>query len=390
MKLSVNTLAPQVMALLLGLLLIPSGQADNPLPYAETPAITNHHLEQRADASPVIAIHFDHCIDTPQAREKRVAKGILVSRHRILAPADYFIDPCSPPIQLPDSAQQTSARYHCHDQRIKTITHLSLIPEATDAFMPNNQTESDAAEQQPKPPGIIRVLNELNFNGSSTIDAVLCHTVNHGSISPEPAVAVVSLSNRGKKAIPPEITVAKTDLPIGEQQDASTLLFTNQTHFYQSGTSLEDIRSLIAATGKDQQHNQNTHEPTAEPFALLSQINEQHYLRALVNNGELIEELPSPSDLPDYAERHPYSSVVWKLSSPFTGTISHALGMKSIPGTTGMATGVLAATELVGLAMGLYFICNSLAHCTPLYPILQVGLGLTLLNGFYRWTNSEY
>ncbi len=411
MKPPVNSLAFQIMALLLSLLLTPSGQAgndvmtnrnsDNPWPYAGTAEMADYRFEQRADAAPVIAIHFDHCIGSSLAREKRVAKGILVSRNRILAPADYFIDPCSAPIQLPDSAWQTPARYYCHDQRIKKITHLSLIPESlapesADSFMPNDQNdaaERPVAERQPKSLGIIRVLNELNFDGSSTIDAVLCHSIDHGSISPKPAVAVVSLSNRGKKAIPAEITVAKTitdaDQPIEAQQSASILLLTNQTHFYQSGTSLDDIRLLIAAIGKDQQH-QDKRKSTAEPFALFSLVNEQLYLRALVNNGELIDELPAPTDLPNYAQRHPYRSLAWRLSSPLTGTISHALGMNSIPGATGAAMGVLAAAELASLATTLYLLCNTLSCHIPVYPFLQTGLGLVLLNGFYRWTGSEY
>ena len=234
-----------------------------------------------------------------------------MSRNRILAPADYFIDPCSVPIQLPDNAWQTPARYYCHDQRIKKITHLSLIPESlipeslvpelTDSFMPDDPsdaTERPATERQPKSLGIIRVLNELNFDGSSTIDAVLCHRIDHDNISPTPAVAVVSLSNRGKKAIPPEITVAKTitdaDYPIAAQQSASILLLTNQTHFYQSSTSLDDIRLLSAAISKGQQRPQNKRKSIAEPFALLSQINEQLYLRALVNNGETDRRTSSP------------------------------------------------------------------------------------------------
>ncbi|WBA83072.1 hypothetical protein [Endozoicomonas sp. GU-1] len=58
---------------------------------------TGYTLEKHSNAAPVITVHFDHCKGNPLAREKRVAKGILIGNDRVLAPADYFIDPCSPP-----------------------------------------------------------------------------------------------------------------------------------------------------------------------------------------------------------------------------------------------------------------------------------------------------
>ncbi|MFK0572036.1 hypothetical protein [Endozoicomonas sp.] len=362
---------------------------------------TGYRLEKHSDAPPVVAIHFDHCAGSPLAREKRITKGILIGREHILAPADDFIDPCSPPISLqealPEAAIQTSNNYYCHDQRIKKISHLSLIPE------PKPETEPDEAKQRARPaiPNIIRVLNELNFDGTHTIDALLCHHSENGIISPRPVLAVLSLSKRGIGSLPADITGAE----IAQRQDDSnddysvdstSLLLRNQLHFHNNATGAkpdqDSMYQLIEATrqlqltGEDSGHQKFD----VQPDAFISRQGDRHILHALVSDWELIDQFPSLTNLPDYAQRHPYSNMVWKASSPFTGTISHSLGMKSIPGLIGAAGGVLATVEIAGSATLIYLIASTLSSSIPIYAIIQVGLGLIATNGLYRWSTSEY
>ncbi|KEI70871.1 hypothetical protein [Endozoicomonas elysicola] len=364
---------------------------------------TGYTLEKHSDAPPVITIHFDHCIGSTLAREKRMAKGILIGNDRVLAPADYFIDPCSPPIVLPEKASQTSNNYFCHDQRIKNISHLSLIPENKPEPEPESDTEDDEARQQARlaTPRIIRVLNELNFDGTSTVDALLCHKIENGVINPKPTVAVLSLSKRGAATIPTDIstaTIAESNLDAeGDYAASSSLLLRNQMHFYNEETEAEpdsdNITQLIDTARQLQlvEENNGNQKFDAQPVALITLINGQHHLKALINDWELISEFPSLYDLPDYAQRHPYVSKLWKGTSPISGTLSHTLGMKSIPGMTGAAGGLLATVEIVTTATVIYVIGNWITSSSPyVYTAIKFGLGLILAKGFYRWATTDY
>lgn len=366
---------------------------------------TGYTLERHSDAPPVITVHFDHCIGSALAREKRMAKGILIGNDRVLAPADYFIDPCSPPIVLPEKASQASNNYFCHDQRIKNISHLSLIPEnkPEPEPEPESDTEDDEARQRARlaAPRIIRVLNELNFDGTSTIDALLCHKTENGVIDPKPTVAVLSLSKRGAGAIPTDTataTIIENNHEFEDEHSASSsLLLRNQMHFYNEATETQpdsdNITQLIEAARQIQlvEENNGNQKFDSQPVASITSINDKHHLKALINDWELISEFPSLYDLPDYTQRHPYISKLWKGTSPFTGTISHALGMKSIPGMTGAAGGLLATVEIATTATVIYFIGNWITSSSPyVYSAMKFGLGLILANGFYRWATTDY
>ena len=361
---------------------------------------TGYTLEKHSDAPPVITVHFDHCIGSTLAREKRMAKGILIGRDRVLAPADYFIDPCSPPIVLPEKASQTSNNYFCHDQRIKNISHLSLIPEIKPE--PESDTEDDEARQRARlaAPRIIRVLNELNFDGTSTVDALLCHRTENGVINPKPAVAVLSLSKRGAGAIPTDITTAtitesNQDFE-GDYSVSNSLLLRNQMHFYNEGTEAEPgantVVQLIEAARQIQltEESNGNRKFNAQPASFITHKNGKYHLKALVNDWEMINEYPSLYDLPDYPQRHPFISKLWKGTSPFTGTIGHTLGMKSIPGMTGAAGGLLATVEIASTATLFYFIASYLSSSPYVYTAMKFGLGLIAANGFYRWVTTEY
>ncbi len=360
---------------------------------------TGYILEKHSDAPPVITAHFDHCSGTLLAREKRMAKGILIGNNRVLAPADYFIDPCSPPIVLPESTPLTSNNYYCHDQRIKKITHLSLIPESP----VETESETGEARQQARvaTPKIIRVLNELHFDGTSTVDALLCHRVENGIINKTPTVAVLSLSKRGVGEIPAEIATTKLydrhdDTGSEPPATYSSLLLRNQMHFLNSETGgrpeLQTVNQLIEAARQLQliEESKGNIRFDAQPAALITSTGDKHYLNALVNDWEIIEEFPSLYDLPDYAQRHPYISKLWKGTSPFTGTIGHTLGMQSIPGLTGAAGGLLATVEIASTAMLFYIIASYLSSSPYIYTVMKAGLGIILATGFYRWATSEY
>ncbi|MGO0306278.1 hypothetical protein ACTL6P_06610 [Endozoicomonas acroporae] len=360
---------------------------------------TGYTLEKHSNAAPVITAHFDHCKGNPLAREKRIAKGILIGNDRVLAPADYFIDPCSPPIVLPDSSHQLSNNYYCHDQRIKKISHLSLItPSHTET---ENETDETWQPTRAATPKIIRVLNELHFDGTSTVDALLCHRVENGTINVVPAVAVLSLSKRGVGAIPTEIATAQLydrSGNTGSELTAtySSLLLRNHMHFLNSETTArpesQEITQLIAAARQLQfaEESKGNTRFDAQPAALITSTDDRHYLTALVNDWEIIEEFPSLYDLPDYAQRHPYISKLWKGSSPMTGTISHTLGMQSIPSLTGAAGGILATVEIASTAMLFYIIASYLSSSPHIYTVMKAGLGIILASGFYRWATSEY
>ncbi|WP_257295084.1 hypothetical protein [Endozoicomonas sp. YOMI1] len=356
---------------------------------------TGYTLEKHSNAPPVITAHFNHCADTPLAREKRMAKGILIGNDRVLAPADYFIDPCSPPIVLPESPLQLSNNYYCHDQRIKKITHLSLISPS--------RGETDEPRQQARvaTPKIIRVLNELHFDGTSTIDALLCHRVENGTINITPTVAVLSLSKRGAGAIPMEIATAKLFDRVGDTGSEppatySSLLLRNHTHFLNSETAARpespEVNQLIEAARQLQlvEEGKGNTRFDAQPVALITSTGDRHYLNALVNDWKIIEEFPSLYDLPDYAQRHPYTSKLWKGTSPLTGTIGHTLGMHSIPCLTGAAGGILATVEIASTAMLFYIIASYLSSSPYIYTVMKAGLGIILASGFYRWATSEY
>lgn len=359
-------------------------------------------LEKHSDAPPVITAHFDHCADTPLAREKRMAKGILIGNNRVLAPANDFIDPCSPPILIPESLPQLLNSYYCHDQRIKKITHLSLIPQS------RGETENDKTSQQARvaAPKIIRVLNELHFDGTSTVDALLCHRVDNGIINTTPSVAVLSLSKRGVGALPTEIATANIyDTQPYEKSEAtgneppvtqSSFLLRNQMHFLNSETGAspesQDLNQLMEAARKLQivEESKGNSKLDAQPVALITSTGDQHYLKALVNDWEIIEDFPSLYGLPDHAQRHPYISKLWKSTSPFTGTLGHTLGMQSIPSLTGAAGGVLATVEIASTAMLFYIIASYLSSSPYIYTVMKAGLGFILASGFYRWATSEY
>ncbi len=358
---------------------------------------TGYTLEKHSNATPVITAHFDHCKGNPLARQKRMAKGILIGNDRVLAPADYFIDPCSPPIVLPESPPQLSNNFYCHDQRIKKISHLSLItPSRTE-----NETDETWQPARAATPKITRVLNELHFDGTSTVDALLCHRVENGTINVAPAVAVLSLSKRGVSAIPTEIATAQlydssdnngSELPV----TYSSLLLRNHMHFLNNETTArpesQEINQLIEAARQLQlaEESKGNTRFDAQPAALITSTDDRHYLTALVNDWEIIEEFPSLYDLPDYAQRHPYISKLWKGSSPLTGTISHTLGMQSIPSLTGAAGGILATVEIASTAMLFYIIASYLSTSPHIYTVMKAGLGIILASGFYRWATSEY
>lgn len=366
--------------------------------------VTGYTLEKHANISPLITVHFDHCPDSPMAREmaqeKNMATGIIIGNNRVIAPADDFIDPCSPPIFLPKETYQTSNHYFCHDQRVKKITQLFLIAEQ------QPEPESDSVEDNPRhrawlaTPKIVRVLNELNFDGSSTVDALLCHKTENGAINPKPAVAVLSLSEKAARVIPPDaatatIAASHHDFESGYSASGS-LLLRNQTHFYNADMEAEPdsdaITQLIAAARQWQRFKESSGKPefNGQPFAFITHRNGKHHLKALINDWELIDTFPSLYSLPDYAQRHPYASKLWKGTSPLTGTISHALGMGSVPGITGAAEGVAATVELIGAATVIYLMANYLPVTIPAYPIMKTGLGLIILNGFYHWATSTY
>ncbi|WP_257263208.1 hypothetical protein [Endozoicomonas sp. ONNA2] len=359
--------------------------------------LTGYTLEQHSNAPPVITAHFDHCADSPLAREKRMAKGILIGRNRVLAPADYFIDPCSAPIVLPESPPQRT--YYCHDQRIKKITHLSLI-------IPSQAKESDETLQRVTvaTPKIIKVLNELHFNGTSTIDALLCHKIENGTINRTPTVAVLSLSKRGVDAIPAGIETAQLpdkklysnsgDTTNEPSATYSSLLLRNHMHFLISGTASEsdEVNELIEAARQLQlvEESQGNTRFDAQPAALITSTGGKHYLNALVNDWAIIKEFPSLYDLPDYAQRHPYISKLWIGTSPITGTVGHTLGMGSVPGLHGATAGILATVEIASTAMLFYVIASYLSSSPYVYTVMKAGLGFILASGFYRWVTSEY
>ena len=359
---------------------------------------TGYTLEKHSNTPPVITAHFDHCEGYPLAREKRMAKGILIGNDRVLAPADYFIDPCSPPIVLPESPPQLSNNYYCHDQRIKKISHLSLItPSRAETESGTDENRQQARVATPK---IIRVLNELHFDGTSTVDALLCHRVENGTINITPTVAVLALSKRGAGAIPTDIATAKlydrSGDTGGELPVTSSLLLRNHMHFLNSATvtrpESQEVNQLIEAARQLQlfEESKGNTRFDAQPAALITSTSDEHYLTALINDWEIVEEFPSLYDLPDYAQRHPYISKLWKGTSPMTGTIGHTLGMQSIPCLTGAAGGILATVEIASTAMLFYIIASYLSSSPHIYTVMKAGLGVILASGFYRWATSEY
>lgn len=361
-------------------------------------ATTDYTLEKYSGAPPVITVHFDHCTDSKLAREKRMTKGILIGNDHILAPADYFVDPCASPIVLPENPPQRSNNYYCHDQRIKKISHISLILEN------KPEAENDEVKQRAKlaAPRIVRVLNELNFDGTSTIDALLCHKIENGVIRKTPSLAVLSLSKRGVNAIPAEIETAElytgnSNALIDSSTTSRSLLLRNLMHFHNDKATTEPdyqkIKQLVEIAWQLQrlEESKNNKKFDSQPVALVTSSGNKHYLNAIVNNWEIIDEFPFLYDLPGYAQRHPYASMIWKGTSPFTGTISHTLGMQSIPSMTGAATGLLATIEIASTATFFYYVAtNYLSSSIPVYTILSIGLGFIAANGFYRWTTSEY
>lgn len=73
-----------------------------------------------------------------------------------------------------------------------------------------------------------------------------------------------------------------------------------------------------------------------------------------------------------------------------TGTISHTLGMQSIPSLTGAAGGILATVEIASTAMLFYIIASYLSSSPHIHTVMKAGLGIILASGFYRWATSEY
>ena len=356
-----------------------------------------YHLEKYMEAPPVVSIHFDHCPGSPLAREKRITKGILLDKNKIVAPADYFVDPCAPPISLPKKVVKTSGNYFCHDQRIKKIAYLSLISHNA------SNPEVEKLQQYTILAKLVttRVFNELNFDGSNTIDAILCHKVENGHFSPHPALAILSLSERAVSALPDNLAVAETKEK-EHSYDENTFIDSisiplRNNKFFQSSTikTEPDQNSMLQLMEAAQQlqHAENSNGNKyfdIQPSAFLSKSDSKHTLHAIINDWQLIDEIPPLKNLPDYSQRHPNTSILWKALSPATGTIGHTLGMVSTP----TSAEAFASATITGLGIasttGLLNFVFSMA--TPNYSqrVTQLILGLVFANGFYRWATSEY
>lgn len=321
--------------------------------------------------------------------------GVLISKKQIVAPADDFIIPFAKPFLLPEKAQQTSNGFYCHDQGMKKNSHISLISEFSQK---TDESEQLASRTRIK---ISKVLNELNFDGTNTIDGFLCHKVEHGAINPKPTIATLILSNRAVSSLPINITTAKTWVESNHSEEgtlADSLILTLrnnallQSDLPSVNPSLEHMSQLIDTARLIQlfEESKSNHSLTGQPSAFLTRCGDKYYLRALVNEWELIDELPNSLNLPVFAKKHPYISKLLWASSPITGTFWHTFNFTSLPNIDGGLPGILVTSEIIGTSTVAFMFVRALSTYPLSYGILNVSFGLLFARGFYNWWISKY
>ncbi|WP_299729901.1 hypothetical protein [uncultured Endozoicomonas sp.] len=365
----------------------------NQIPSTEALAIPTSHdietLEQSKESPPIVTIHFDPSDYNTSQQISLNTKGVFVQGRYIFAPAEDVIATPGQLYTLPHLPANSKASYYCHDQGLKTISHISITPEPV-------ADEYTELRSEFRPITILRTYNERNFNGTSTLDALLCHKIVSGIINPLPSISVISLSPRAIKTLPAGMPTAKLRTTHQDAfqapPDSSFLQFKNgiriQTPLYDYDDSyIQELQTYLINNAD----SNNTTQPAAKrAIASLSQTGDLFTLNAIINNGELITEFPSAINLPSYQSRHPLKSALWKASSPFTGTVMHTVGIDHLPGVVAAGSSLLFATESLTLGALLAYGVTMFTDAVTVTELLAAGTTLFFVHGLYRWGTSEY